>query len=56
MDEVSEAIFRAMRDRPLEIDLPFSRGLLAKLSSATPGVFPGFQEALILVKGAYTPM
>ena len=37
-DEVSEAIFRAMRDRPLEIDLPFSRGLLAKLSSAAPGM------------------
>jgi 3-oxoacyl-[acyl-carrier protein] reductase len=35
-DEVSEAIFRAMRDRPLEIDLPFSRGLLSKLSSAVP--------------------
>ena len=38
VDEVSEAIFRAMRDRPLEIDLPFSRGLLSKLSSAAPGV------------------
>ena len=37
-DEVSEAIFRAMRDRPLEIDLPFSRGLLSKLSSAAPSV------------------
>jgi 3-oxoacyl-[acyl-carrier protein] reductase len=37
-EEVSEAIFRAMRDRPLEIDLPFSRGLLSKLSSASPGV------------------
>ena len=38
VDEVSEAIFRAMCDRPLEIDLPFSRGLLAKLSSAVPGL------------------
>jgi 3-oxoacyl-[acyl-carrier protein] reductase len=38
VNEVNEAIFRAMRDRPLEIDLPFSRGLLAKLSSAVPGV------------------
>ena len=37
-DEVSEAIFRAMRDRPLEIDLPFSRGLLSKLASAAPSV------------------
>jgi 3-oxoacyl-[acyl-carrier protein] reductase len=37
-DEVSEAIFRAMRDRPLEIDLPFSRGVLSKLSSAVPTV------------------
>jgi 3-oxoacyl-[acyl-carrier protein] reductase len=37
-DEVSEAIFRAMRDRPLEIDLPFGRGLLSKLSSAAPSV------------------
>lgn len=38
VDEVSEAIFRAMRDRPIEIDLPFSRGLLSKLASAAPGV------------------
>jgi 3-oxoacyl-[acyl-carrier protein] reductase len=37
-DEVSEAIFRAMRDRPLEIDLPFGRGLLSKLASAAPSV------------------
>ncbi len=35
-EEVSEAIFRAMRDRPLEIDLPLSRGVLSKLSSAEP--------------------
>ncbi len=35
--EVSEGIFRAMRDRPLEIDIPRSRGLLSKLSSAAPG-------------------
>jgi 3-oxoacyl-[acyl-carrier protein] reductase len=34
--EVSEAIFRAMRDRPLEIDLPLSRGLLSKITSAEP--------------------
>jgi 3-oxoacyl-[acyl-carrier protein] reductase len=45
-DEVSEAIFRAMRDRPLEIDLPFSRGLLAKLSSAAPGVLLMLYEPL----------
>lgn len=38
VDEVSDAIFRAMRDRPLEIDLPFGRGLLSKLSSAAPSV------------------
>ena len=37
-DEVSEAIFRAMRDRPLEIDLPFGRGLLSKLASAAPSL------------------
>jgi len=37
-DEVSEAIFRALRDRPLEIDVPFSRGLLSKLSNAAPSV------------------
>ena len=37
-EEVSEAIFCAMRDRPLEIDLPFSRGLLSKLASAVPSV------------------
>ena len=35
--EVSEGIFRAMRDRPLEIAIPRSRGLLSKLSSAAPG-------------------
>jgi 3-oxoacyl-[acyl-carrier protein] reductase len=35
-EEVSEAIFRAMRDRPLEIDLPLSRGLLSKVSGAEP--------------------
>jgi 3-oxoacyl-[acyl-carrier protein] reductase len=45
-DEVSEAIFRAMRDRPLEIDLPFSRGLLSKLSSAVPGVLLMLYEPL----------
>jgi 3-oxoacyl-[acyl-carrier protein] reductase len=45
-DEVSEAIFRAMRDRPLEIDLPFSRGLLSKLSSAAPGVLLLLYEPL----------
>jgi 3-oxoacyl-[acyl-carrier protein] reductase len=37
-DEVSEAIFRALRDRPLEIDVPFSRGLPSKLSNAAPSV------------------
>lgn len=36
VQEVSEAIFRAMRERPLEIALPRGRGLLAKLSSAAP--------------------
>jgi 3-oxoacyl-[acyl-carrier protein] reductase len=46
VDEVSEAIFRAMRDRPLEIDLPFSRGLLSKLSSAAPGVLLRLYEPL----------
>ncbi len=35
-EEVSEAIFRAMRDRPLGVDLPLSRGLLSKVSSAEP--------------------
>jgi len=45
-DEVSEAIFRAMRDRPLEIDLPFSRGLLAKLSSAAPSLLLLLYEPL----------
>jgi short-subunit dehydrogenase len=39
-EQVSEAIFRAMRDRPLEIDVPFHRGLLCKVSSAAPGVLP----------------
>ena len=37
-DEVSEAIFRALRDRPLEIDVPFSRGVLSKLSNAAPSI------------------
>jgi 3-oxoacyl-[acyl-carrier protein] reductase len=45
-DEVSEAIFRAMRDRPLEIDLPFSRGLLSKLASAVPSVLLVLYEPL----------
>ena len=45
-DEVSEAIFRAMRDRPLEIDLPFIRGLLSKLSSVAPGVLLRLYEPL----------
>ena len=35
-DEVSEAIFGAPRDRPLEIDVPFSRGVLSKPSNAAP--------------------
>jgi 3-oxoacyl-[acyl-carrier protein] reductase len=46
VDEVSEAIFRAMRDRPLEIDLPFSRSLLSKLSSACPRVLLRLYEPL----------
>ena len=45
-EQVSEAIFRAMRDRPLEIDLPLSRGLLAKLSSAVPGTLLMLYEPL----------
>lgn len=45
-DAVSEAVFRAMRDRPLEIDLPFSRGLLSKLSSAAPSVLLFLYEPL----------
>lgn len=44
--EVSEAIFRAMRTRPLEIDLPFSRSLLAKLSSLFPGALLLLYEPL----------
>lgn len=44
--EVSEAIFRAMRTRQLEIDLPFSRGLLAKLSSLVPGALLLLYEPL----------
>jgi 3-oxoacyl-[acyl-carrier protein] reductase len=45
-DEVSEAIFRALRDRPLEIDLPFSRGLLAKLSNVAPSLLLRLYEPL----------
>ncbi len=45
-EQVSEAIFRAMRNRPLEIDLPLSRGLLAKLSSAVPGTLLMLYEPL----------
>jgi NADP-dependent 3-hydroxy acid dehydrogenase YdfG len=45
-DEVSEAIFRALRDRPLEIDVPFSRGLLSKLSSAAPSLLLRLYEPL----------
>jgi 3-oxoacyl-[acyl-carrier protein] reductase len=45
-DEVSEAIFRALRDRPLEIDVPFSRGLLSKLSNAAPSLLLRLYEPL----------
>jgi 3-oxoacyl-[acyl-carrier protein] reductase len=45
-DEVSEAIFRALRDRPLEIDVPFSRGLLSKFSNAAPSVLLRLYEPL----------
>lgn len=45
-DEVSEAIFRALRDRPLEIDVPFSRGLLSKVSNAAPSVLLRLYEPL----------
>jgi len=45
-DEVSEAIFRALRDRPIEIDVPFSRGLLSKLSNAAPSVLLRLYEPL----------
>lgn len=37
-DEVSEAIFRALRDRPLEIAVPRARGLLAKTGGAAPAL------------------
>jgi 3-oxoacyl-[acyl-carrier protein] reductase len=46
VDEVSEAIFRAMRDRPLEIALPLGRGVLSKLSSAAPGMLLLLYEPL----------
>ena len=45
-DEVSEAIFRALRDRPLEIDVPFSRGLLSKASNAAPSLLLRLYEPL----------
>jgi len=45
-DEVSEAIFRALRDRPLEIDVPFSRGLLSKVSNAAPSLLLRLYEPL----------
>ena len=40
VEQVSDAIFRAMQRRPLEIDVPFHRGLLCRVSSAAPGVLP----------------
>jgi 3-oxoacyl-[acyl-carrier protein] reductase len=46
VDEVSEALFRAMRDRPLEIALPFGRGLLSKLSGAAPNMLLLLYEPL----------
>ena len=45
-DEVSEAIFRALRDRPLEIDVPLSRGLLSKLSNLAPSALLLLYEPL----------
>jgi len=45
-DEVSEAIFRALRERPLEIDVPFSRGLLSKVSNAAPSLLLRLYEPL----------
>jgi len=46
VDEVSEAIFRALRDRPLEIDVPCSRGLLSKASNAAPSLLLRLYEPL----------
>lgn len=48
-EEVSEAIFRAMRERPLEIDLPLARGLLAKLGGAAPSLLLLIYEPLKLL-------
>lgn len=36
--EVSRALFRAMETRPMEIDLPRSRGWLAKIGNLAPGL------------------
>jgi len=38
VDQVSRALFRAMETRPMEIDLPLSRGLLTKIGNLMPGL------------------
>jgi hypothetical protein len=43
---VSEAIFRAMRDRPLEIDLPFSPRACFRSSRVPPRVLLRLYEPL----------
>lgn len=45
-EEVTEAILRAMRDRPLEITIPLGRGLLAKLAGAAPSALVRLYQPL----------
>lgn len=46
VEDVEQAIYRAMRKKPLEITLPASRGLLAKIGNAFPALGPTLYRLL----------
>ncbi|MBX7219649.1 MAG: SDR family oxidoreductase [Blastocatellia bacterium] len=50
VNEVEQAVEAALRTKPLEITLPFSRGLLAKLAGSFPQI-SGLLENLLFAKG-----
>ncbi len=46
VEDVEHALYRAMRRRPLEVTIPLSRGLLAKLGNALPSLGPWLYRLL----------
>lgn len=47
VEQVEDALWRAMRDRPLELAIPLSRGWLAKVVNTFPGLMPRLYGTLL---------